>query len=232
MVDWGNVPAFIAATLTGLSLIIAALTYRRAQRNSEREQASMVAGWIDTAPDPEAPNDITGYIVRIRNASKLPIYDVYVERPAGNLVGLNYPVIRPEDTVPSDSEAEPNISLIAGMKHNRTSALEGEQLSLPRFTFHDAAGRLWLRDELGRLTQKTRASPWWSRWRWRPGSKRELSDNARRLATDPNACQCGHSRGDHHEAEDSYAQRCLICDCEYFRGLPPAASADSVGVDA
>ena len=118
MVDWGNVPAFIAATLTGISLIIAAMTYRRVQRNSEREQASMVAGWMDAVdrnPDPAMPDIIIGWVLRMRNSSKLPIYRVNIERPTEAWT-VRYSVIRPESTEPPDSTTDtPNVPLMPGM---------------------------------------------------------------------------------------------------------------------
>jgi hypothetical protein len=228
LIDWGNVPAFIAATLTGLSLIIAAITYRRSQRNSEREQASMVAGWIDIAPDPASDPEsgvILGYIVRIRNASKMPIYGVSVEGPERNLGRLSYSVIRPKDTLPPDSETMPNITIAEGWRYTRISKLKQDPLALPRFTFYDAAGRMWRRDELGKLIQQTRTSRWSNRWRWRTSYKRKSSDNIKLLANDPGTCDCGHSDHDHYETEDSYSRKCKTCDCEYFLGLPPETDA-------
>jgi hypothetical protein len=215
MVAWGNVPAFIAAVLTGLSLIIAAMTYRRTQRNSEREQASLVAGWIEPATDPARPDSAVGFIVRIRNASKLPVYDIYIEKPKDSLVNLHHRVLRPQETLPSDTKVEPNTSFIAGLQGERHAILKGRPSALPEFTFHDAAGRWWRRDEFGRLRQQTRITPWWSRWPRRFSNRRGTGDS------NPDMCECEHLLSDHHEAEDVYADRyCHIsgCKCEDFKG--------------
>src|SRR6185437_3359668 len=45
--DWGNVPAWIGSILTGSSILIAALTYRRSVEDRERAQAAKVTAWVD-----------------------------------------------------------------------------------------------------------------------------------------------------------------------------------------
>lgn len=54
--DWGNVPSWIASTLTGSSMLIAAMTYRRhvkeqarQQWDREREQAGRVSVWLESS---------------------------------------------------------------------------------------------------------------------------------------------------------------------------------------
>ncbi len=76
--DWGNVPAWVGAILTSVSLLIAALAYRRSVKDKEREQASKMAAWIGVVEDAHERKRV----VRIRNNSDAPIFDI-VARPHG-----------------------------------------------------------------------------------------------------------------------------------------------------
>src|SRR5262245_48009031 len=44
--DWGNVPAWVGSLLTGTSLLVAALTFRRAVGEARRDQVSKVSAWL------------------------------------------------------------------------------------------------------------------------------------------------------------------------------------------
>ena len=44
--DWGNVPDWVGALVTGSSEAVAAISYRGSVKAKEREQASKVAAWV------------------------------------------------------------------------------------------------------------------------------------------------------------------------------------------
>jgi hypothetical protein len=128
-VNWGDIPSGVGAILTGLSLLIAALSYRRSVRNSEMDQAKLVTAWI------ENEDAIPYAIIVVHNASNLPIYmvDAYLDDEE-TLKRFYIGTIFPGAT----SAVTTNISL--------TSALPPDKIG-----FIDAAGRQWTRSEDGAL---------------------------------------------------------------------------------
>src|SRR4051794_5872101 len=71
--DWGNVPTWVGAVLTGSSLLIAANTYRRAVQDRRREQASKFAAWVSGTP---AVGRVQLFLA---NGSDMPVYKVRVD---------------------------------------------------------------------------------------------------------------------------------------------------------
>lgn len=161
-VDWGDVPTWLSAVTTlgalfaaGWVVVIELGRERRAERLLEEqrdaaarsEQANLVAAWSDW--DRERP------CILIRNGSALPIYNVRVElthhsqptRPYEVQVILppgDHRAVYPADIVGYDALGDVTDS-------SMTWSI--------RLNFYDAAGRSWMRDELGRLQLTGRVVP-------------------------------------------------------------------------
>jgi hypothetical protein len=129
--DWGNVPAGTGAVLTGVSLMIAALTYRRSVANAEAQQAESIATWIDNAPDGRA-------LIIVRNASTLPVYmvEIYLDDEV-RYQRFYLGTILPEST----RELQTTVEL--------RSALPVDKLR-----FVDSAGREWQKTSWGRVRRR------------------------------------------------------------------------------
>jgi hypothetical protein len=128
--QWGDIPSGIGAILTGISLLIAALTYRRSVRNKEMAQAELVTSWINSDEQHNAT-------IVIHNGGKLPIYmlEAYLDDEE-RLRRFYFGLLLPD----SIGEVKTNIWL--------ESAVPPDKIK-----FTDAAGRSWTRTDDGRLRQ-------------------------------------------------------------------------------
>ncbi len=122
--DWGSVPAWLGSILTGSSLVIAALAYRRSVLDKEREQAAKITAWFELTE--------RGPIVRLRNSSDGAIYEVLIS------VGLGIKDIDLR-TVPPETTAKAGFRGTVGGR------------GVPIVRFRDSAGRYWRRDSNGQL---------------------------------------------------------------------------------
>jgi hypothetical protein len=143
-IDWGNVPGGIGAVLTGISILIAAFTYRRSVKNAEMAQAEFITGWVinehDIIPKDE-PLGIPEAVVVVRNGSKQPAYMVeaqIVEQFTKGRVFIG--------TLPPEST-----------RQIKTDVRMMSSAPLQLLTFTDAAGRIWERSEKGELRRITQA---------------------------------------------------------------------------
>ena len=138
-IAWGSVPEWAGSLLTGSSLLIAALAYRRSVRDKETDQASKTVAWISMAAETTGSEDEKHLKthVFVRNSSKLPIRQAtaWISFPDGKTLGReHWDTILPEMTV-------------------RRPNNEYDWDDQPALQFLDAAGRWWHRDEKGHLNQ-------------------------------------------------------------------------------
>jgi hypothetical protein len=142
--DWGNVPGGIGAVLTGISILIAAFTYRRSVKNAEMAQAEFITGWIinehDIAPV-DGPLGIPSAVVVVRNGSKQSAYMVEAQITKQFTKGRIF-----IGTLPPESTRE-----------IKTDVRMMSAAPIQLLTFTDAAGRIWERTEKGELRRITRA---------------------------------------------------------------------------
>ena len=144
--DWGNVPAWVGSILTGSSILIASLTYRRSVRdkreerlNQEREQASKVSAWIDQSQ----------WRVFLQNANDAAVKArVYFEDPSQDWIAAY-----------DEKSLGPDERFMAIMPTG-PSPQWNSRPSAPALLIVDAAGAIWLRHSSGkldRLNQQDRA---------------------------------------------------------------------------
>jgi hypothetical protein len=126
--DWGSVPAYFG----GIALAFTAATIWRDRKKSEREQAQRVAGWLEK--DQQGTT-----VLRVRNASDLPVFHVFAESTLAQLKGE-----RPQ--------IGPGATEKLGFKPEEVKIEQP-----PRMTFTDAAGRRWERTEAGKLKRYGRS---------------------------------------------------------------------------
>ena len=124
-IDWGSVPDWIAAIVTGLSFAVAVAIYRTSVIDKEKEQAAGVSAWISEGDE--------GFILNVRNASSGVIYDVVALNPLLR-EEFDFRAIPPETTETRGLPASPVGRTVVPIR------------------FRDGVGRYWRRDEQGRLT--------------------------------------------------------------------------------
>jgi hypothetical protein len=141
--DWGNVPAWVGSILTGTSLMIASLTYRRSVKEKEREQtdrergqASKVTTWLGHGRDDawvENSNDVAVSVqIFMRRGDEIDSSDV---------IGLGPNEKRSYALAPH-----------AYYEYRASVGARGDTLPPPSLMIVDSSGRCWLRDEVGQLT--------------------------------------------------------------------------------
>jgi hypothetical protein len=161
-IDWGTVPAWVAAVVASTSGMLAALSYRRSVLDKERDQASKISAW-SSAPEEtderyyrkdEAGNVYVvaplPVVVYVANRSENPVYDIdldlklkylkpwkLAELPPGATATVTIP-IEFRDRVPKGASV-PSHTFIK------------YKLAIPVLTFTDALGRRWQRTEDRRL---------------------------------------------------------------------------------
>ena len=138
-VDWGSVPEWVGAILTGAGFLVAALVYRheRAERMSETARRVHVTYRPDKT-------------LLIRNDGAAPIqhlqiylYDLVLDAEPGRTLGwLILPDLQPGDRLVEDPETEFGEEL----PRHAAYALE--------FSFVDGDGRAWHRNWWGKLTRE------------------------------------------------------------------------------
>jgi hypothetical protein len=158
--DWGDVPTWFGSVVTGGSVFLAALAYRRSVSDKERDQASQIGAWVALTTEAEQKRRV----VRVNNASKGPIYEVIVRFPAssdleipeliaGGLVTLELPDNYPQVTRTQTRSVSTGVSLpFVSIEASRAEeTVLGEES--PEIQFRDAVGRWWRRDSTGRLSK-------------------------------------------------------------------------------
>lgn len=152
--NWGDVPSWVGALLTGTSLLIAALAYRGHVKEGERQQAGKVGAWVQLTEDGTTS---PGRQLRVSNNSDGPISDLTV-RVGGKEYRFNE--VLPHSIVPSDLPPRPPSANVkettVGVKMwfvavegtIREETVSEEPIELE---FRDSVGRFWLRNSNGRL---------------------------------------------------------------------------------
>lgn len=153
-VQWGDLAAWAAALLTGVSLILALrLLFIQRRDLSDREedrrkdQARRVAAWCVSQSTSTGLADLT---VRYRNGSDEPIYDaaVFVKSTWGP--GSSVKRV-PLGLVPPKIESEVSLQLSVSLELNPPLYDPARNQPPVLIAFRDASGQWWLRDEHGVL---------------------------------------------------------------------------------
>ncbi|MFD6937316.1 hypothetical protein ACFWAP_14355 [Streptomyces goshikiensis] len=147
--DWGTVPAWFSAVLTGGSLLLGFYILLRDRRKAERNEALKVVAWTERGADDE------GSFIRIhvRNTADRPILYVNALYSKGDGSGkiLSLPATVP--WVPKDEEISLDVPRYESGR--RTLALG--------LSFQDADGFRWVKDisshDVYRQTRHRRGDP-------------------------------------------------------------------------
>ena len=137
--NWGDVPAWVGSVLTGVALLIAAITYRKSVHDSERAQASMVTVWVQSASGAET--------VHVKNDSNSSVYAVtaYYGGESGSKNTSPYyrddlkKLGRWASVGPGEEKSAP---------YKRNLLFDPE---IPSLYFRDSNGVDWIRDYRARL---------------------------------------------------------------------------------
>lgn len=172
--DWGDVPTWVSALVSALTLVGLVLTViyarhiyrieserdkhaaeeRSARDEAERRsQAEKIAAWFAPAPSTALEENMFGAFVR--NASDLPVFDIYpVFQPAsdgeptagGDWFFENIAVLPPHETKFMPLE-------LAEDEYEEVPHHLRNGMFLVEITFRDAAGVRWTRSADGLLVQ-------------------------------------------------------------------------------
>jgi hypothetical protein len=164
IVDYGDVPTWIAAVATVLALVAAGFAAwaswnvlkRETQRDADRDdaerrqQANLVAAWHGVVPHP-VQRGAGLYRPVVRNGSELPIYQVGVEVVVEGSTGIVHmtEVLGPGQWFVTQS-GHFNFADHPTEKLRLHASSPGFQVAV---SFSDAAGIAWRRDENGQLEQ-------------------------------------------------------------------------------
>jgi hypothetical protein len=145
--DWGNVPAWVGSLLTGSSLLIAALTYRRSvaerareQSDRERSQAANVSAWV-----------VNIRRAQVRNGNDVAVVIQAFFEEDGLLAASDQVTLAPGETH----------ALRLPPEYERVAERSGRLALVPSLVLVDSAGRSWLRTRDGgleRLSAQRRAT--------------------------------------------------------------------------
>lgn len=139
---WGTVPEGIGVILTSLSILIAALAYRRSVSDREREQASKINAWVEIVNGDEEG----GYHVVVRNDSDLPIRNLLMTWD--------------NDIVPEEPSQWQEL-MVRPKSEERCKQKEYMAPDTPiSCVFLDAAGRYWKRGKDGSLSRIKKRPPY------------------------------------------------------------------------
>lgn len=143
-IDWGSVPAWVAAVGTTGTLTFTAVTVRRSTNDRRRQQAAEVSAWWR-----QLEGVAEGFLLEYRNASTEPVWSLQVwvttieEDDHGQRTKTSRRPIVVEDVLPPGATGRATV---------------GGARPTPPYTpnievdFADAAGRRWHRDARGRLS--------------------------------------------------------------------------------
>ena len=176
--DWGNVPTWVGAVITGTSASIAAIAYRRSVRDKERDQASHVAAWVGLTDG----SDGGSRMLHITNGSDASVYEVSVQVPGApdfHLVEIPAKTtLTPDVALPEWRETGRDVAVTTVtakvrfflMSVEGTAVAEAiSQEAAPTIEFRDAVGRRWQRSAAGKLSQVTESGYRITEWRARYG---------------------------------------------------------------
>jgi len=150
--DWGTVPAWIGSILTGSSILLATLTYRRSVRDRaheqeyrEGEQARRISAWIDT----------NNYCVCIENSNDVALrVQAYFEfrlDSADKGAGFKEVAAPPRQRILADMAQLGEVPQVEPLQLGEVPQVAPLFNSTPALLILDAAGCSWLRDGTGSL---------------------------------------------------------------------------------
>jgi hypothetical protein len=178
--DWGDVPtwlAFIAAVAAGIAAVflyktelerdrIAAADRRAQAEEARRSQANKVAAWYVARTATYGDNvRLPGFMLfgaMIRNASDLPIYDVYVTfyQVTHSSVAGKWGVIEVAPAKLALRVVPPGETELVNAPE--TMGAGDQQRFVVGIEFRDAAGGRWERDAMGQLRPNDKLRAWGS----------------------------------------------------------------------
>src|ERR1039457_1524586 len=147
--NWGDVPTWVGSVLTGVALLIAAITYRKSIRESAREQAKSITVWVG-----EQAADLS-YELQIKNGSNSAIYSaaVYYSRQVLVAPTYNSPYYLAEHNAGGLIRIGRWASIGPGESRTATFERTLSDPAIPWLYFRDADGIDWIRDYRARLTR-------------------------------------------------------------------------------
>lgn len=166
MIDWGNVPSWLAFIAAGTAVMF---TWRALSRERKRDadrheddrkkQAEQFGAWIGR--DASAQSKFEGdFHIKFRNTSGLPVYDVKfrilnLRENSSQLFADELPLVAPA-AKEQDYRLNPGtlsqLHIILQQSQIRKEPSVGYGLEV---TFRDSAGRRWRRDTDGKLDELT-----------------------------------------------------------------------------
>ena len=148
-VPWADALAGIGTMLAVMIALWFSLRDHRARtRALEVEQASRVSAFVTVVNEAELPSGNTHRAVALQvfNASGAPVYMVRAVFTDHGGVAQGAPRVVTSSLVPS--RESPTVVVVRLVDENDHGPRE-----IPRLFFRDAAGRHWMRDEVGNLTK-------------------------------------------------------------------------------
>jgi hypothetical protein len=150
--NWGDVPAWVGSVLTGVALLVAANTYRKSVRDSEREQAKTVTVWVEEERS-------TGFLRRentlhIMNGSSATIYSAtaYYKRQGKFAPTWSSPYYEVRDSDSGLIGLGRWASIGPGEERQTTfRRSKASNPEIPWLYFRDSNGVDWIRDYRARL---------------------------------------------------------------------------------
>jgi hypothetical protein len=157
----------VGSILTGTSLLIAALSYRRSVLDKEREQASKVAAWIALVEE----DGHRKRVLRISNGSDASIYEFTCKLDDDREIFLDELPAKATTTVALRRAAPPPTTMkqehtaevkfwVISIGATATTEAFSQELS-PKIEFCDALGRWWQRlpgGDVKKIRSRTRTT--------------------------------------------------------------------------
>lgn len=154
VIDWGNVPQWVAAVFTSAGVLLAAFEYRRAIENRRTEQARKVSVIYELVEWDYSVDDRFGRArVKVSNGSDLPIYDINVAVTEWDFKWIVGDHTRTISNLPANQESTPiEFDRISLPPRSGEGILLHGTLNPPvRLSFTDSAGKRWTRLPNGHL---------------------------------------------------------------------------------
>ncbi|WP_139306523.1 hypothetical protein [Nocardioides exalbidus] len=139
-IDWGSFPAYFGA----IALVLTTLTIRRDHLARRHEQADQVAAW--------AENSDQGWVVKVKNASNLPIKRLNIGL-AGSPRNGGVRLTKYEQDDDLTGRVRSKRVDVLGPDSTRELSHPSGPITVTSIEFLDAAGRYWRRRRDGKLIE-------------------------------------------------------------------------------
>jgi hypothetical protein len=146
-IDWGSVPAWVAALITSTSAAVAVISYSRSLYDKAREQAAqiscrVVSNFVVSITGPDK-SEVVAVDFEITNRSDSPVYDLEVTFSKSKIIGkpLLGDRFPPGVTATGRTQIQKRYrsKISPGADEIRTTSTS----EIPILTFTDALGRRW-----------------------------------------------------------------------------------------